>query len=104
MPSLGPRGRGHRENTAAVSTSSSMLSARMIPCWRKNPSMAASLPAMAPVWDLAATMPRSERPTFRRMMGIRLRAASRAISAMRPGSRKPSMNPVMIRVRLSWMR
>ena len=61
----------------AVSKSSSIVSVRMTPLWRKSAFTAASEPASAPVCDVAAREPPGVRPLFTAMMGF-VRATRRA--------------------------
>jgi len=51
-------------SSGAISTSVSSMSTRTMPQSRKNASIAASLPAMAPVWESASAWPSAERPSL----------------------------------------
>ena len=59
-----PRGSGWVESSAAASTSSSSVSARMTPAWWKSASTAASEPASAAVWEPAARAPAPDVPAL----------------------------------------
>ena len=51
-------------SSGAISTSVSSMSTRTMPLARKNASIAASLPAMAPVCERASAWPSAERPSL----------------------------------------
>ena len=75
-----PRGSGWLERSAATSTSSSSVRARMTPAWRKSASTAASEPASAAVCELAARAPAAVVPAFSARIGL-LRATRRGEAA-----------------------
>ena len=79
-----------RQNAAASSVSSSRPSTRVMPYWRKTPSMTRSAPVRWPVWLAAIDRPSSVLPTFTATMGTpRCMASSAASCTVRP-SLKPS--------------
>ena len=72
-----PRGMGCDDRSAATSISSSRDSARMTPAWWKSASTAASEPARAAVWELAARAPAPVVPLLTARIGF-VRATRRA--------------------------
>src|SRR5215210_4974021 len=79
-----PRGAGWLESSAATSTSSSSVAARITPAWWKSASTAASEPASAAVWELAARAPAAVVPLLSASTGFE-RAMRCAIRPKRRG-------------------
>jgi hypothetical protein len=70
IPTRPPPGTGWLARRLAVSNSSSMVSTRITPAWRKRALTASSDEARAPVWEEAALVPAVVRPDFTAMMGF----------------------------------
>jgi hypothetical protein len=102
-----PRGTGWWLNAIARSNISSTVSTRITPHWRSSASVAASVPASAPVWDEAARAPARDRPDFTAMMGF-FRVISRASCVKRRGfpkfSRYIRITPVRSSSAQYWIR
>ncbi len=79
-------------NSAGDSRSASIIVTRAMPLARKKASAAASLPASAPVWLLASSAPKDERPSLKAMIGLPASCARRAASASRSARRIASRN------------
>lgn len=79
-----PSGSGQRSSARATSNSSSMVFARSTPHCSRKADTVTSVPAIAPVWLVAARAPSAVRPDFTIRIGF-LRVTRFAISVKRRG-------------------
>src|SRR5947199_6545683 len=92
-----PAGSGQRTRARATSNSSSMVLARSTPHWSRKAETVTSVPAMAPVWLLAARAPSAVRPDLTIRIGF-LRVTRLAIQVKRRGLPNDSRYMAITRV------